>query len=440
MKRTARTTLLAALVAAALAGPLHAASATWNKGTGNWLWSDSANWSVSPPPGPGDTATLTRIDWAKPIAIDMKGSGYNLKEISGTYNGSCWVFYDSDHLTPNANPLGTNQAAHTNFTYAPYGSLVEAANASPTLQAEDIRFGKEHAPVFLVPLQITDELWPTEHATMYFYGNVAAGRVTSPSNNGWGSTINFKSNLTAGTVTIPDRGDAAQETLNVEGLATIGTLNAIGAKANFKDLHLTTQLRQNNDSIINVSGRFSGTATYVQDGGTPSLNLLAGSTLAPGASIGTLGSLALTVSAVSGGTYEWEVGASPRSSTAGVGWDLAVAGTFVLGGDIAFKIVELGLAEEILPSDRFLVLQAGNFDITGVQNLTFEVIGDLATWNVEDAELLPDPQLGGLVLTGISASFQTEGEIPEPATMALLALASLGLGGYARRRGARSAS
>ncbi len=50
---------------------------TWNKGTGNFKWTDSTNWSGGTVPGVGDTPTFGRIDWAKPIAIDMKGSSYN---------------------------------------------------------------------------------------------------------------------------------------------------------------------------------------------------------------------------------------------------------------------------------------------------------------------------------------------------------------------------
>jgi uncharacterized protein (TIGR03382 family) len=446
--------LLCSIAVAAAFAPLggddaYGASGTWNKGTGNWIWQDAGNWSASPPPGVGDTATFGRIDWARPIAIDMKGSSYNFQQIAGNYNGSVEVFYDSDFLTPNADPLGTNSNVSTleNFTIVgPHGSLVEAANASPTLTVEDLRFNKEHRPVFYMPVVIADELWPTEHQAMYFYGDVTAGRITEARNNGWGTSVNFKSDLTVGSIAIPDRTDAAQEVVNVDGVATVGSLNGIGGTANFNDLALSTELRQNNDSVVNIGGRYSGTATYAKDGGAPSINLLSGSTLAPGTSIGTLGGTALSVNVAGGSSYEWEVGASPASSTPGAGWDLSLADVFDVDGPLSFQIVEFGLTESISPSDEFAVLGANAFDLAGIDlstQVSFGVVPDQATWDISGAQLsfvANFADLDGiagnedaLVLSGISARFATT-VIPEPSAAAIWALGLLALAWYGRRR------
>ncbi|NQT41544.1 MAG: PEP-CTERM sorting domain-containing protein [Planctomycetes bacterium] len=421
------------------------ADGTWNKGTGNWVWQDAANWSASPPPGVGDTAQFNRIDWARPVAIDMKGSSYNFLKIQGNYNGSVEIFYDSDFLTPNANPLGTNSSVSTleNFSYAGYGSLVEAANASPTLTVEDLSMNKEHLPVFYMPLVITDELWPTEHGSMYFYGDVTAGRITETRNDGWGTRVNFKSDLTVDSLFNPHRGDASVQIINVDGSAIVDTYTGEGATANFNDLHITTELSQANESIINIAGRYSGTATYVRNADvagetrTPSFNLLGTATLAPGDSIGTLGSLALTVN-TDGGTYEWEVGASPSSSTPGVGWDLAMADTFDLNGTPTIQIVESDLTESISTTDQFVVMAANNIDIGGLTGIAYSLVPDQATWDISGAQLdlVPgNPNFSGLdtlVLTGISAQFGSD--VPEPSTFALAALGLLGLAWYGRRR------
>jgi hypothetical protein len=43
----------------AMSQAAHAASATWNVGATDALWATGTNWSASPVPGTGDTATFS---------------------------------------------------------------------------------------------------------------------------------------------------------------------------------------------------------------------------------------------------------------------------------------------------------------------------------------------------------------------------------------------
>jgi|GEM_PF-6760657 len=434
-----------------LTSNLFAADGTWNKGndgtTGNYVWQDASNWT-GVIPGASDKAIFPRHSWGKPIAIDMKGSGYNIGQIQGNYNGDYLAFYDSDFLTPNANPLGSNSSAITNFSHS-YGSLVEAANASPTLTLGSLNVSKQNVHTYFMPVTVGTIY--TNGTQFNMYGDVTiTGNATLTERSGFDDHLHFYGNVAAPAYTVGGGENGTDLIATVHGNATIGSLTSIQGAARFNNLHVDNQVvlgnRNSLAASVEISGRYSGTATYAADSSLTSntITLQAGSTLAPGNSVGVLGSTALTVNMAAGSNYEWEI-ADPAAMP-GTGWDLSLANTFNIDGPLNFQIAPDGLTENISTSDQFAVLGANNFDLADINlssDVNFSVLGDDSAWDLSGASLslITDfADLDGLagnedalVLSGISAQFGGTG-VPEPMSLALWSLMGVGLFTFARRR------
>ncbi|MFC1805966.1 PEP-CTERM sorting domain-containing protein [Planctomycetota bacterium] len=226
MARLTRVGLIAvALVAVTLLiSPSSAVATTWNQGVGIWQWNNAGNWD-SGVPGSGDTANFKRLSWAQPIGIDTNGSLLNLGsgKLTGNYNGSVEVLYDSAFLTPNSNPLGSA----TNFTPVSHPSLEAAAAASPMITVSEINFSKQHQLYVYHPVTVDNLIDNGSNYT--FYGPVTVN--TAMTLNGRGDTndmVHVHGALNAPTVTI-----GVDTELHTHGAATIGTLNIDHAEAVF---------------------------------------------------------------------------------------------------------------------------------------------------------------------------------------------------------------
>jgi hypothetical protein len=456
--------LIALLLCSVLAGA-DAAQTNWQAASGNdgtfppetgkYVWTDGTNWTAGVP-GSNDTAFMNRDPTSasnRPILIDLAGAT-NLDGASGRIlgqnnGGEWWTFYNSAVLTPLA---GTPTSIKHFAGPTDDASLVAAANSSPAFVVTTIDWQKEANPTFYVPV-IVDTLKSPERTGSRYYGDVTAELIDFPRNKGWLSVNTFYADVTADRWNMDHRNDGNEENATIHGQTTVGIINQEGALFNFNDVHVIDEFRQANDAVTNISGRYSGTAEYFRDvntdgfvGPDPTINLLAGSTLAPGDSIGTLGSTTLDVNATDSG-YEWEVGASPSSASAGAGWDLALADNVTLDGTFDFQIVEAGLSESISASDEFAVVGANSIDISGVTGVVFSVIADQLTWDISGAQLamiqnyaeLDGNSANGfedaLVLSGISAQSAV---VPEPSTLLLAALGLLGMAGFRRRRANRA--
>jgi len=207
-----------------MASPASALTTQWNQGVGIWQWNNPGNWNNGVP-GSGDTASFTRISWAQPIGIDTNGALLNLGsgKLTGAYNGSVEVLYDSAFLTPNSNPLGTA----TNFSFGGYASLEAAAAASPMITVSEINFNKQHQLYVYHPVTVDNLI---DRGSNYdFYGPVVVN--TEVDLQGRGDTndmVHFRSTLNAPTVKI-----GTDTELHAHGVATIGTLNIDHAEAVF---------------------------------------------------------------------------------------------------------------------------------------------------------------------------------------------------------------
>lgn len=432
----------------------YAVDSTWDKGNdgtnGNYIWTDANNW-IGGVPGITDRAVFVRKSWGKPIAIDMKGSSYQVDQIMGSYNGDYIAFYDSDFLTPNSNPLGSNSAGITNFSYSStYSSFNEVANASPMLRLNTLSLNKQSIHTYYLP--ITVGTLNTNGTEFNMYGDVTiTGSANLTERSGQNDHLTFYGNVSAPLFTVGGGENGTDLIATVHGNATIGTLTSIQGAARFNNLKVDNKVilgnRNSLPASVEISGRYSGVATYEADSTltTNAINLQAGSTLAPGNSVGTLGSTALTVN-MSGANYEWEI-ADP-ASTPGAGWDLSLAGTFNIDGPMNFQIAPLGLTENISASKEFAILGAlpSGFDLTDINlasDVNFSILGDPTGWDLSGASLalITDyADLDGiagnedaLVLSGIIARFGGSG-VPEPMSLAVWSLLGVGLFFFGRRR------
>lgn len=211
--------LIAALPAANGSG----ATTEWDKGVGIWQWNNAANWTAGVP-GVGDTANFRRINWAQPIGIDTNGATLNLGggKLTGNYNGSVEVLYDSAFLTPNSDPLGSP----TNFSFGGYGSLEAAAAASPMITVSEINFSKQHQLHVYHPVTV-DNL--NDNGSNYtFYGPVIAStKVNLVGRDDTSDVVEFRN-----PVNTPDM-EIQKGTVIVNDTTTIGTLSLTHSRATF---------------------------------------------------------------------------------------------------------------------------------------------------------------------------------------------------------------
>ena len=177
------TSILIAVAVLGFAAPTgNAATTKWKKGldpapNAIWDWTDAANWSANVPVD-GDTISFDDGDILPnpgntPVGIDTKGATLNLPAANflRAYGGRLLAYFDSDYLTPNANPL----ASQSDFTpVLPATTLQEAAAASPTLTIDTLNFHETHREHFFMPV-VVDNL------------NVGMGQSTgSPGPTFWG--------------------------------------------------------------------------------------------------------------------------------------------------------------------------------------------------------------------------------------------------------------
>ena len=262
------------------------------------------------------------------------------------------------------------------------------------------------------------------------------GFVVSPAINIYdGATYNANINGSMGnastTVTISNAGklviSSAQSGAGTVNVDAGGFANFNAAGINLANLGLNTAYVANTSGAqiagsnqVVVSGTVSGNGEW---GGTGTLNVAG--TVAPGSSVGTLTGANLAMK--NGSIYEMEM--LDPDGTPGTGWDLIIVGNWTFEGAWTLALMDLGISRDILPSESFVIAQPGstNFDPA---NVTIETPDG---WRVGPGALSINND-GDLVLTNLSTAPDTDSDIPEPASMALLGLAACGLGGYVRRR------
>jgi len=152
----------AAGLAVFAAAPANAVETKWIAGldpapNAIWMWNDVANWNATVPVD-GDTISFAQSDIQPnpgdtPVGIDTKGADLNLPNANfkQTYHARDLAYFNSDFLTPNANPL----ASQTDFTpVGPATTLQEAAAASPALTIDTLNFHAHHREHLLIPVKV----------------------------------------------------------------------------------------------------------------------------------------------------------------------------------------------------------------------------------------------------------------------------------------------
>jgi hypothetical protein len=169
--------------------------------------------------------------------------------------------------------------------------------------------------------------------------------------------------------------------------------------------------------------------------GTVNSDVLIGSLLSPGNSIGTLdidGNLTMDVGTV----YDWEM----DSAILGDYDSVEVAGTLEFEGDWLLKLLDDGINEEIFASDKFYLFTG--LDFTGGDLGTWSIDGSLvgSGWDYSGAMIGGDAN--GVYLTGLIVAATAEdgpSAVPEPSTYALAILGLLSLGFFVLRKKYRRA-
>jgi hypothetical protein len=179
------------------------------------------------------------------------------------------------------------------------------------------------------------------------------------------------------------------------------------------------------------SGSGALSVNNVAGGGTIQGDVIVRGDLAPGDSVGSLdfdGNLTLE----DGAGYLWELGGTTSGLPgAGVAYD-SVPVVSDLTFDGAWTLVLQDADGSADPGDLFYLFtgfsgSAGNFT-----PLLDAGMVDLSRWDLSNVSFGIDPD--GLYMTGLSVEPASTGIIPEPSTLALLALSLPGLMFYNRRR------
>jgi fibronectin-binding autotransporter adhesin len=185
------------------------------------------------------------------------------------------------------------------------------------------------------------------------------------------------------------------------------------------------------DIAVLADSRLGGTGTI--DG---AVAVAAGGVLAPGASIGSLATGAVTL--LDGATLaaEWDSSA-PLAGSADL---LRIAGDLSLIGSVGLSLADLAATPLRLPEDTTISLIAysgdwngGRFSLDGRELADGMLFwADHQPWTIHYAASLGGLNVGGETLAG--SSFVNLVAVPEPSTVGLLLAGAIGAGGWVRRR------
>jgi autotransporter-associated beta strand protein len=208
-----RSTLLTAIIVTTVCQSARAASATWN-GTTDALWATATNWSASPIPGTGDTATFDNAGGA--VDVINLGTGVSVQNL--TFNTSLAAAYT----------IGSGAVNSQNLTLDNGGTVTASAtvtknqivNAAVTLGTDGSTQG-----FALTNDSTTNSLTLAGTVT----GSTGAG-VKTLGVGGSGATrlTGIVSNGTAGTLAITKAGSGV---LTLTGVNTYTGGTALGASA-----------------------------------------------------------------------------------------------------------------------------------------------------------------------------------------------------------------
>jgi len=273
----------------------------------------------------------------------------------------------------------------------------------------------------------------TAGQTLTISGNLSAVSTSTSTTNGWvfGGAGNLalsgviSNTVGGGTGTLTKNGTG---TLALSGTNTYSGTTTVNAGTLLVN-NLSGSGTGSGDAVVGIAGKLGGTGSF-----SGSVTVNTGGTLAPGASIQTLGSG--TVSLNTGSTFAYEV---DSGVALGVGADLQkVTGGLNLSGTVALTFADLNAIPTAfaLGTTFTLINYSGSWN-NGLFTYDATTLADGAIFNMgfNQWELDYNATTGGSNFSGeyVGANFVNIVVIPEPSTWAVMAIGLLGLAVLRRR-------
>lgn len=403
MKRTTVFVTLLTVACLLCAAPAMA-DTVWTGLGGDNSFSTALNWDNGAPTSAhyavfNDPTTAPRQPSGSAATVNMMGLDFNYAGWTASLSGNI-KFYGTDGMslvTGSGTATGTVTLAGSTFKIQPQIAQDWTVSAGNTLDLN-------------LPYFSSAGTWAITKkgaGTLMFSGAASAATSGGPFTVDDGTLVLARTVKTLNSTLAINTGAVVDFRSNSDQVGGAITLNSGGTIAIAAGYTLIETFTFNNGGIL------AGTGTF----GTVNLND-ASKHIAPGYG-NTPGSLSFANLTLGAGVYDWDL-----SSTAS---DTIVAAALTTDSSTTIT-VKLNKIGSVTPSGDYTLLTWIGADPTSVGNWGID-FGDTG-WTVGSITVvgLGDSANGGsIVLTGLS--------VPEPATMAFLALGGIGLiGGAIRRR------
>jgi autotransporter-associated beta strand protein len=405
-----------ALAALVLAQPsVHAANANWIGGGTDALWSNTSNWSASPVPGTGNTATFNAAAGAGGTVIDL-GAGVTVNTI--TFTGPGFAAYTVGAGGANAQSLTLNGTGNAGFSAGGTATTAQITiNAALTINNTQQWVINNGANPWIVNGNVTPNGTAGSTIQVKINGrNVQFNGVLADQAGGAKLQMAGANGATTAILANPNNSFTGglyfdNGSVSVNSIGMIGSNSAAGAGGDLLfgsgfggGTLVYTGTGDTTDRVVRINHGFHG-ATITQSGASGNLKFTSDLTFA--ASGAAVGSPTITFSGSTAGTGEFAgnlvdngtagvtplkdaVSSTPTNSLKlhsvdGITVGSAVSGTGIAGGTTVTSINASTKVITLSANTTGAIAQGTNITVGGVVNITHITKSGSGTWTISGA-------------------------------------------------------
>jgi autotransporter-associated beta strand protein len=401
----------AALVLQSLGtGTLQAANATWTGAGTDALWSNAANWTVTPVPATGDTATFNAAAGAGGAVIDL-GGGVTVNTLA--FVGPSYGAYTIGAGAANAQTLTLNGSGNAGFSSSGSATTAQITiNAAVTVRNTQQWVLSTGANPWIFNGNLTPSGASGSTIQVKLNGkNVSFNGVLSDQAGGAKLQMSGANGATTAILTNPNNSFTGglffdNGSVSVNSIGMIGSNSAAGAGGDLLfgtgfggGTLVYTGTGNITDRVIKFNNGYFG-PTITQSGASGLLKFTADvAATAVGSQTFTLSGSAVGTGEIAGrivdnGTVGTTVtkasavlGASSiqLNSIDGIVVGAAVSGTGIASGTTVTEITPSSKTIKISPTTSGAVAQGATLTIAGVKNVTHVTKSGTGTWTLSGA-------------------------------------------------------
>ena len=402
---------LACALAALLAAPAaHAVNANWTGGGSDALWSNTSNWSASPVPGTGNTATFNAAAGAGGAVIDL-GAGVTVNTIS--FVGPSFAAYTIGAGGANAQSLVLNGSGNAGFAASGTATTAQITiNAALTINNSQQWVINNGANPWIVNGNVTPNGTAGSTTQLKINGrNVQFNGILADQAGGAKLQISGANGATTAILTNANNSFTGglyfdNGGVSVNSIGMTGSNSAAGAGGDLLfgsgfggGTFTYTGTGDTTDRVIRINNGFHG-ATITQSGASGNLKFT--SNLAFAAASTAVGSPTVTFNGSTNGTGEYAgnlvdngttgftplkdaVSTTPTNSLKlhsvdGITVGAAVSGTGIAAGTTVTSVNPTTKVITLSANTTAAISQGTNINVAGLVNITHVTKSGTGTW------------------------------------------------------------